>query len=102
VIIREVLTDNGSCCRSREFAQACRELGLIHRFTRPYTRTNGQAKRFIQSALREWAYARAHHRSRQRIAELPGWLHSSNWHRLHANLIGQPPCSSSASRGTIS
>jgi transposase InsO family protein len=47
VIIREVLTDNGSCCRSREFAQACRELGLIHRFTRPYTRTNGQAKRFI-------------------------------------------------------
>jgi hypothetical protein len=38
---------NGSCCRSREFAQACRELGLIHRFTRPYTRTNGQAKRFI-------------------------------------------------------
>jgi len=39
-------------------------LGLKHRFTRPYTpRTNGKTERFIQTALREWAYARAYHRS---------------------------------------
>lgn len=92
VILREVLTDNGSCYRSREFARACRDLGLKHRFTRPYTpRTNGKAERFIQTALREWAYARAYHHSSQRIAELPRWLHSYNWHRSHASLAGQPP-----------
>jgi transposase InsO family protein len=92
VQVKEILTDNGSCYRSRCFAQTCRELGLRHHFTRPYTpRTNGKAERFIQSALREWAYARAYTKSHQRIAALPGWLHSYNWHRPHASLAGQPP-----------
>jgi transposase InsO family protein len=92
VTIREILTDNGGCYRSREFARTCRELGLRHRRTRPYTpRTNGKAERFIQSALREWAYARAYTRSHQRIAALPRWLHGYNWHRPHASLAGQPP-----------
>jgi transposase InsO family protein len=55
---KAVLTDNGPSYRSIQFAQACRELGLKHRFTRPYTpRTNGKAERFIQTALSEWAYA---------------------------------------------
>ena len=64
----------------------------MHRYTRPYTpRTNGKAERFIQTALREWAYARAYHHSGQRIAELPRWLHSYNWHRPHASLAGQSP-----------
>jgi transposase InsO family protein len=92
--IREVLTDNGSGYRSHLFAQACRDLGLRHRFTRPYTpRTNGKAERFIQTALREWAYARAYARSTHRIADLPRWLHGYNWHRPHASLAGQPPMS---------
>jgi transposase InsO family protein len=92
--IREIMTDNGSCYRSRHFAQTCRELGLRHHFTKPYTpRTNGKAERFIQSALREWAYARAYARSHQRIAALPRWLHGYNWHRPHASLAGQPPIS---------
>ena len=53
------MTDNGSCYRSEAFAKTCRRLGLKHLRTRPYTpRTNGKAERFIQSALREWAYAR--------------------------------------------
>jgi len=65
-----------------------------HRFTRPYTpRTNGKAERFIQSALREWAYARAYRRSDQRAYELARWLHGYNWHRPHASLAGQPPIS---------
>jgi transposase InsO family protein len=92
--IREILTDNGAGYRSREFARTCADLGLKHRFTRPYTpRTNGKAERFIQTALREWAYARAYARSQQRIAELPRFLHGYNWHRPHASLAAQPPIS---------
>ena len=53
------MTDNGSCYRSRDFAKACRRLRLKHIRTKPYTpRTNGKAERFIQTSLREWAYAR--------------------------------------------
>src|SRR5688572_7659206 len=92
--IREILTDNGAGYRSREFARTCADLGLKHRFTRPYTpRTNGKAERFIQTALREWAYARAYACSQQRIAELPRFLHGYNWHRPHASLAAQPPIS---------
>lgn len=94
VTVKEVMTDNGSCYRAHVFAETCRELGLRHHFTKPYTpKTNGKAERFIQSALREWAYARAYSRSHQRIADLPRWLHSYNWHRPHASLAGQPPAS---------
>ena len=92
--IREVLTDNGGGYRSQLFAQACRDLAVRHRFTRAYTpRTNGKAERFIQTALREWAYARAYTRSVQRLADLPRWLHGYNWHRPHASLAGLPPMS---------
>jgi transposase InsO family protein len=94
VCVKEIMTDNGSCYRSRLFAQTCRDLGLRHLFTRPYTpKTNGKAERFIQSALREWAYARAYRRSHQRILALTRWLHGYNWHRPHASLAGQPPAS---------
>jgi len=94
VTIREVLTDNGVCYRAKNFAATCSALGLKHRRTRPYTpRTNGKAERFIQSALREWAYARAYGTSAQRINALPRWIHGYNWHRPHASLAGQPPTS---------
>ena len=59
------MTDNGSCYRSRAFAKACRHLKLKHIRTKSYTpRTNGKAERFIQTSLREWAYARAYLNSR--------------------------------------
>jgi transposase InsO family protein len=91
-----LLTDNGPAYRSRQFAQACQALGLKHRFTRPYTpRTNGKAERFIQTALREWAYARTYQNSDQRTQELPPWLHQYNWHRPHASLGLSPPISRS-------
>jgi transposase InsO family protein len=94
VTIREVLTDNGVCYRARRFAETCAALGIRHLRTRPYTpRTNGKAERFIQSALREWAYARAYGTSAQRINALPRWLHGYNWHRPHTSLAGQPPTS---------
>ncbi len=94
---RALLTDNGPAYRSRAFAQACRALGLKHRFTRPYTpRTNGKAERFIQTALREWAYARTYQNSNQRSQELGPWLHQYNWHRPHGSLGWSPPLSRSA------
>lgn len=94
---KAVLTDNGPGYRSRVFAQACHALRLKHRFTRPYTpRTNGKAERFIQTALREWAYARTYQNSNQRSQELCSWLHQYNWHRPHASLGLSPPISRSA------
>ena len=87
-----VLTDNGACYCSRVFARLLRRLGIKHKRTRPYTpRTNGKAERFIQTALREWAYARSYETSDQRAAHLNPWLHQYNWHRRHASLGYLPP-----------
>jgi transposase InsO family protein len=94
VIIARVMTDNGSCYRSRAFREACRDLGLRHIRTRPYRpKTNGKAERFIQTALREWAYAQAYPNSERRAEELPIWLHRYNWHRPHGGLKSRPPIS---------
>lgn len=92
--VQRVMTDNGGCYRSRSFQAVCRSLGLRHIFTRPYTpRTNGKAERFIQTALREWAYAKAYQHSDQRTAELEPWIHRYNWHRPHSSLKSMPPIS---------
>ena len=92
--IERVMTDNGSCYRSKTFRSACKRLGLRQIFTRPYTpKTNGKAERFIQTALREWAYARAYQNSDQRSAELGYWLHRYNWHRPHGSLKANTPIS---------
>ena len=97
---KALLTDNGPAYRSYRFAAVCRQLGLKHRFTRPYTpRTNGKAERFIQTALREWAYARLYQNSNQRSQELRSWLHLYNWHRPHASLGHAPPISRSGIDG---
>ncbi len=94
VSIERVMTDNGSCYRSRAFNNACSALGLRHIFTKPYTpRTNGKAERFIQSSLREWAYARAYANSDQRTDQLKSWVHHYNWHRPHAGIKGKTPIS---------
>lgn len=89
-----VMTDNGACYKSKLWAETCRKLGIKHIRTRPYTpQTNGKAERFIQTALREWAYATAFDTSDQRRDELPQWLHRYNWHRPHASLAGRTPIS---------
>lgn len=93
---KTVLTENGPCYRSRKFTRPCRKAGLKHRHTKPYTpRTNGKAERFIQTALREWAYACAYDSSEHRNSMLAQWLHAYNWHRPHASLKHQPPISRS-------
>ena len=92
--IRRTLTDNGPCFRARHFTLACRALGITPKRTRPYTpRTNGKAERFIQTALREWAYARTYPHSDIRQAHLRQWTHQYNWHRPHASLQLNTPIS---------
>jgi len=94
VCVARVMTENGSCYKSHAFKAACAELGVRHIRTKPYTpKTNGKAERFIQTALREWAYARAYQTSDQRAADLPAWTHLYNWHRPHAALKSKPPIS---------
>ncbi len=94
VAISRVMTDNGSCYRSHAFRDLCKALGLKHIRTKPYTpKTNGKAERFIQTALREWAYAQAYPSSDRRTAELPFWLHRYNWHRPHGGIKSQTPIS---------
>ncbi len=96
ITVERVMTDNGSCYRSFAFRDACKQLGLKHIRTKPYTpKTNGKAERFIQSSLREWAYAKAYENSEQRARELPHWLHHYNWHRPHAGIKGRIPISRS-------
>ena len=92
VQVRALLSDNGSCYRSQKFRQACLQMHLKHRRTRPYTpRTNGKAERFIQTALREWAYATHWQNSDQRDAQLQQWTDFYNHHRPHASLNQCPP-----------
>lgn len=94
--IRALLTDNGSCYRSRLFRQACQRLGLKHHFTRPYTpRTNGKAERFIQTLMREWVYARHWIDSDERDQYLEPWMDYYNYLRPHGSLNYQPPISRS-------
>ena len=100
VTVTRVMTDNGACYRSFAFAQACQRLGLRHIRTKPYTpKTNGKAERFIQTALREWAYAKAYDTSRQRAQDLPDWLNRYNWHRPHAGIKHKTPISRIAQTG---
>jgi transposase InsO family protein len=93
VRIERVMTDNGTGYKNT-FKAACDELGIRHIKTRPYTpQTNGKAERFVQTSLREWAYARAYVSSAQREAALQPFLHRYNWHRPHSALNHQPPIS---------
>jgi len=94
VRVERVMTDNGSCYKSFAFATACKRLKIKHIRTKPYTpKTNGKAERFIQTALREWAYAKAYETSGQRAAELSHWMHRYNWHRPHGGIGDKPPIS---------
>ena len=94
VKVSRVMTDNGSCYRSFDFRDACQAMGLKHIRTKPYTpKTNGKAERFIQTALREWAYAQAYPTSQRRAQELPFWMHRYNWHRPHGGIKSKTPIS---------
>lgn len=92
ITVQKILTDNGSCYRSKPFAQLCARLGIQHKRTRPYRpRTNGKAERFIQTLLREWAYAFTFATSAARSFLLDRYLHFYNHHRNHSALGRQSP-----------
>lgn len=94
VRVRRLLTDNGSAFRSKQWRTACEQLGIRHSFTKAYRpQTNGKAERFIQSALREWAYPWTYQDSAQRAAVLDHWIHHYNWHRAHQGIGGRAPLS---------
>lgn len=94
VVVREVMTDNGTGYRSLVHRAAVAELGLKHRRTQPYRpRTNGKAERFIQTLQREWAYAASYESSWQRRQALLPWLTYYNCRRPHAALSRKTPAS---------
>lgn len=94
--VRALLTDNGSSYRSQQFRQACQKMAIKHSRTRPYTpRTNGKAERFIQTALREWAYAKHWNNSLERDLHLQPWIDYYNHQRPHGSLNYKPPISRS-------
>ncbi len=94
VFVERVMTDNGSCYRSRRFRRALEAFGARHVFTRPYRpQTNGKAERFIQTAKREWAYARAYRSSALRTLALSGFLHRYNCRRPHRGIGSTTPLS---------
>lgn len=85
--IERILTDNGSCYRSKVFRRACKLLGIKQSYTRPYRpQTNGKAERFIQTLIRGWAYGCSYASSTQRTQALPAWVHHYNHERPHGSL----------------
>ena len=74
VTVARVMTDNGSCDRSKLVRETCAAAEARHLRTKPYAARNQRAERFIQTSLREWAYAAAYHTSTERAAAMPIWL----------------------------
>ena len=92
VSVERIMTDNGSAYRSHAFRARLKEAAIRHIRTRPYTpKTNGKAERFIQTSLREWAYARAYQSSAERGHAMTPWIANYNHSRPHSALGGKPP-----------
>jgi transposase InsO family protein len=94
VIARRVLTDNVGCYRSRPCRDACAELDITAKKTRPYRpQTNGKVERFNRTMTSEWAFAQMFTSETDRRAAFPAWLHGYNHHRPHTGIGGHPPIS---------
>jgi len=92
VTTERVMTDNGSCYVSRRFRERVASLGARHLRTRPYRpQTNGKAERWIQTALREWAYKRPYASSDERYEALGPFLDKYNRLREHRSLGDSTP-----------
>lgn len=94
VTVERVLSDNGSAYKSHAWREACIELGIVHKRTRPYRpQTNGKVERFHRTLADGWAYARFYESTEQRNTALPDWLHFYNHHRAHSAIGAKPPIS---------
>jgi len=92
--VERVLSDNAKAYHSHPWRDACTELGVACRYTRPYTpQTNGKAEAVIKTMLREWAYRYPYPSSHHRAKALSGWIRWYNNHRPHGSLGGRPPIS---------
>jgi transposase InsO family protein len=94
VRVERVITDNGAGYRANVFAAVCTRHHIRHLRTRPYRpRTNGKAERFIQTLLRDWAYAVRYETSHHRALALGPWIDYYNNRRPHGALSHRPPAS---------
>ena len=94
ITVERVLTDNGSCYRSKLFTQTLATTGITHKKIRPYRpQTNGKVERFNRTLLDEWAYQRPYQTNDERTQALADFLHIYNHHRCHTALGGHPPIS---------
>ena len=92
VTVQRVLSDNGSAYRSHAWRDACAELGIRPKKTRPYRpQTNGKIERFHRTLAAGWAFARMFPSESARRHALPGWLHEYNHHRPHTSIGKVPP-----------
>lgn len=94
VTVERVLSDNGSAYKSHAWRDACNELGIKAKKTRPYRpQTNGKIERFHRTLADGWAFSRHYNSEPARRAALPAWLHEYNHHRPHTAIGGKPPIS---------
>jgi transposase InsO family protein len=94
ITVKSVLTDNGACCRSKDWHEVVAGGGATPRFIRPpRPQTNGKVERSNRTLLDEWAYARKYSSESERRRRLDSWLHTYNHHRCHTALGGRPPIS---------
>jgi transposase InsO family protein len=91
ITVTRVMTDNGSCYRSRLFNDTLGEQ-IKHKYTRPYRpQTNGKIERFHRTLAFEWAYAHHYDSDAARAAAYQAWIHHYNHHRPHTSIGGKPP-----------
>jgi len=94
VRVERVLSDNGSAYKSHAWRDACAELGITPKKTRPYRpQTNGKIERFHRTLADGWAFSRHYPTETARRNALPGWLHHYNHHRPHTAIGTKPPLS---------
>jgi transposase InsO family protein len=92
VVVQRVLTDNGGCYRSFLWRDACTELGIVHKRTRPYRpQTNGKIERFHRTLVEGWAFKKFYNSESARLAALPAWIHQYNYHRPHSAIGKRSP-----------
>jgi len=92
VTVERVLSDNGSAYKSHAWRDACTELGIRPKHTRPYRpQTNGKIERFHRTMTDGWAFSRHYNSESARRNALPAWLHAYNHHRPHTAIGKVPP-----------